>query len=134
MKPPSSTANPAGMNRPARRLWVRFVKALVVLFLAVVAVVAGTIAIARASLPATCAVAEAQFDKLSMEMSYDAAKKLLGCDGALVVKEDYGQIVIEHFEWRGATWPYGRLRLQFINSTLQGTEKLWFNLSVSMSK
>jgi hypothetical protein len=71
----------------------------------------------------TCAVSEAQFDELSMQMNYDAVTKLLGCDGVLVAKEDYGQIIVEHFAWRGAAWPYGRLRLEFINNTLQGTQK-----------
>jgi hypothetical protein len=121
------------MNRPQRRLWVGFLKVFAVLLVAVVAAVAATITVARASLPNTCAVSEVQFDKLSMRMTYDAVKKLLGCDGVLVSKEDYGQIVIEHFAWRGATWPYGRLRLEFINNTLQGTQKLWLNLSLSMS-
>jgi hypothetical protein len=134
MKPGSDNANPVSMNGLGRRLWVRLLKAAAVLSLVVVAAVAATIAVARASLPNTCAVSEAQFDKLSMQMSYDAVKKQLGCDGVLVSKEDSGQIVIEHFAWRGATWPYGRLRLEFINNTLQGTQKLWLNLSVSMTK
>jgi hypothetical protein len=69
-----------------------------------------------------------------MQMSYEAVKQSLGCDGVLVSKEDYGQIVIERLAWRGAAWPYGRLDLVFINNTLQGTQKLWLNLSVSLSK
>jgi hypothetical protein len=133
MKPGSNNANSVSTSRPRRRLWVRFLKVPAMLFLVVVAAVATTIAVARASLPNTCAVSESQFDKLSMQMSYDAVKKLLGCDGVLVSKEDYGQIVIEHFAWQGATWPYGRLRLEFINNTLQGTQKLWLNLSLSKS-
>jgi hypothetical protein len=68
-----------------------------------------------------------------MQMNYDAAKKLLGCDGVLESKEDYGQIIVEHFAWRGVAWPYGRLRLEFMNNRLQGTQKLWLNLSLSMS-
>ena len=107
-------------------------RALAILLLVLVAAVAATIAMARASLPNTCAVSEAQFDELSMQMHYDAVRKLLGCDGVLVSKEDYGQIVVEHFAWRAAAWPYGRLRLEFINDTLQGTQKLWLNLSLSM--
>jgi hypothetical protein len=94
--------------------------------------VAATIAAARASLPNTCYVSEVQFDELSMQMNYDAVTKLLGCDGVLVAKEDYGQIIVEHFAWRGAAWPYDRLRLEFINNTLQGTQKHWLNLSLSM--
>jgi hypothetical protein len=129
----SNNANSVSTNWPARRLWARFLKVLAVLFLVVVAAVAATIAVARASLPNTCAVSEAQFDRLSMQMSYDAVKKLFGCDGVPVSKEDYGQIVIEHFAWRGATWPYGRLRLEFMNNTLQGTQKFWLNLSLSVS-
>jgi hypothetical protein len=115
-------------------LCVTFLKMLSVLLLVVMAAVAATIAAARASLPNTCAVSEAQFDGLSMQMNYDAARKLLGCDGELVAKEDYGQVIIEHFAWRGAVWPYGRLRLEFINNTLQGTQKLWLNLSLSMNR
>jgi hypothetical protein len=133
MTPDSNNAKSISTNWPGRRLWVRFLKVLVVLFLVVVAAVAATIVAARTSLPNTCAVSEARFDKVSMQMSYDAVKSLLGCDGVLVSKEDYSQIVIEHFAWRGATWPYGRLRLEFINNKLQGTQKLWLNLSLSMS-
>jgi hypothetical protein len=106
-------------------------KVLAVLLLVVVAAVPATIALARASLPDSCIVAEAQFDKLAMQMSYGTVKELLGCDGVLVSKEDYGQIVVERFAWRGAAWPYGRLRLEFINNTLQGTQKLWLNLSLT---
>ena len=54
-------------------------------------------------------------------MSYDKVKKPLGYDGVLASREDYG-LVSEHFAWRGAAWPYGRLRLEFINNTLQGTQ------------
>jgi hypothetical protein len=121
------------MNWPGRRLWVGFLKVLAVLLLLVVTVVAATITVARASLPDTCPVSEVHFDELSMQMSYEAVKKSLGCDGVLVAKEEYGQIVIEHFAWRGAAWPYGRFRLEFINNTLQGTQKLWLNLSLSKS-
>lgn len=81
----------------------------------------------------TPAPSEAQFDELSMQMNYDAVRKLLGFGGMLVSKEDYGQIIIEHFAWRGTAWPYGRLRPEFINNTLQGTQKLWLNLSLSRS-
>ena len=122
------------MKRPNRRLWVGLLKVLAILLLIVVAAVAATITVARASLPGSCAVSEHQFDKLSMQMSYDAVKQSLGCDGVLVSKEDHGQIVIERFAWRGAAWPYGRIDLEFINNTLQGTQKLWLNLSVSLSK
>jgi hypothetical protein len=101
-------------------------------FIAVVAaaVLFGTVAVARALLPNTCAISEAQIDKLSMEMKYDTVKELLSCDGVLVSKEDYGPIVIENYAWRGSAWPYGRLHLEFANSTLQSTDKLWLNLSL----
>lgn len=134
MRRGSSDGNGVSLNWPERRPWVGFFKVLAVLLLVVAAAVAATITVARASLPGTCAVSEHQFDKLSMQMSYDAVKQSLGCDGMLVSKEDYGQIIIAHFTWRGAAWPYGRLRLEFINNTLHGTQKLWLNVSVSMSK
>jgi len=105
-------------------------KWLAIVLLLVVAAAGTAVAAARALLPATCEVAEERYNRLVMEMSYAKAKELLGCDGVLVAREAYGQIVIEYYAWRGAAWPYGRLRLQFINDTLQGTEKLWLNLSV----
>lgn len=92
------------------------------------------ITVARATLPSTdCTVTEARFATLAMEMSYDKAKGVLGCDGVLVGRTDYGEIVIEHYSWRGTAWPYGRLNAQFINKTLQGTSKYWLDLSISRS-
>jgi hypothetical protein len=121
------------MPRTGWRAWAVFLlKALAVLLVVVVVAASATIGVARALLPKTCDVTEAQFDKLAMEMRYDEVKGLLGCDGVLERKEDYGQIVIEHYAWRGAVWPYGRLRGEFINNTLQGTEKLWLNLAVTL--
>jgi hypothetical protein len=104
-------------------------KVLAVLLFAGTAMFFATVAVARAMLPKTCAVTEAQFEKLSMQMSYDKAKELFGCDGALESKEDYGTIVVEHYAWRGSVWPYGRVRAEFVNNTLQATEKFWLNLS-----
>jgi hypothetical protein len=75
MKPDSNDENSTSTNSPGRRLWVRVLKVLAVLCLVVVGAVAATIAMARASLPNTCAVSEAQFDKVSMQMNYEAAKK-----------------------------------------------------------
>ena len=114
-----------------RLLWVVFKRSA---FVAVVvaAALAATVAVARTLLPNTCAISEAQIENLSMEMKYDTVKELLRCDGALVSKEDYGPIVIEYYAWRGSAWPYGRLHLEFMNSTLQGTQKLWLNLSLSV--
>jgi hypothetical protein len=131
----ASPLSQRGKHRPnnTNGVCVAFFKMLGVLLLLVVAAVGATIAVARASLPNTCAVSEVQFDQVSMQMNYDAVKKLLGCDGVLIAKEDYGPIIIEHFAWRGAAWPYARLRLEFINNTLQGTQKLWLNLSLSRS-
>lgn len=102
----------------------------------VVAAIAATIGIARATLPATaCAVREAEIDKLSMNMTYDKAKALLGCDGVLLSAEKFGDtLVIESYAWRGDVWPYGRFRAEFFNKTLQATYKLWLNLSISKTK
>jgi hypothetical protein len=122
------------MPRTGWRAWAGFLlKGLGVVLLVAVAATAATIGVARALLPKTCVVSEAQFDKLSMQMKLETVKELLGCDGILESKEDFGQIVIERYAWRGAAWPYGRLRLDFINNTLQGTNKLWLNLSLSRS-
>jgi hypothetical protein len=121
------------MQRTGWRRWAVFLlRALAILLVVLVAGTVATVAVARALLPTTCAVSEAQFDGLSMQMKYDKAKELLGCDGVLVSKEDYGQIVIERYAWRGDAWPYGRVRLEFINGTLQGTEKRWLNLSLGL--
>jgi hypothetical protein len=135
MEQDPNEASAVSTARPRRRLWVRILKGLGILALAIVTAAGATITVARALLPGTCDVAEDRFDKLSMQMSYEAVKEALGCGGVLVEKEDYGQgqVVIEHFAWRGAVWPYGRVRLQFINNTLQGTEKLWLHLRVTKS-
>ena len=122
------------MQRTGWRAWAVWLLKAVAIGLVVIAVgSAATIAVARSLLPKTCDVAEAQIEKLSMQMKYDEVKSVLGCDGVLQTKEDYGQIVIEHYAWRGAAWPYGRFRAQFINNTLQGTQKHWLNLSLSPS-
>ena len=123
------------MQRTGWRGWAVFLlKVLAAVLLIVVVAASATIGVARATLPKTCAVTEAQFDKLAMQMKYAEVKGLLGCEEVLETKEDYGQIVIEHYAWQGAVWPYGRLRGQFINDTLQGTEKLWLNLAVTLPK
>jgi hypothetical protein len=57
-------------------------------------------------------------------------QKAVSCDGVLVSKEDCGPIFTENYAWRGSAWPYGRLHLEFANFTLQGTDKLWLNLSL----
>ena len=114
-------------------LWVVF-KWCAFVAVVVAAALAATVAVTRTLLPNTCAISEAQIENLSMEMKYDTVKELLRCDGVLVSKEDYGPIVIEYYAWRGSAWPYGRLHLEFMNSTLQGTQKLWLNLSLSMRR
>jgi hypothetical protein len=122
------------MQRTGWRAWAVFLlKALAILLLVVIAAAAASIAVARALLPDTCAVVEPQLKRLAMQMKYEQVKGILGCDGVLVARQDYGQIVIEDYAWRGEAWPYGRLRLQFINNTLQGTQKLWLNLSLARS-
>jgi hypothetical protein len=117
-----------------RRRALFVLKVLGLVLLVACTALAATIGIARALLPATCDISEAQFDKLAMEMEYAKVKELLGCDGVLVEKQDYGQIVIEHYAWRGAAWPYARVRAEFINNTLQGTNKLWLDLKLTWSK
>ena len=111
-------------------------KMLAIVLVFLVAATAATIAIARATLPATaCAVREPEIDKLSMDMTYDKAKSLLGCDGVLLSKEKFGDsLVIESYAWRGDAWPYGRFKAEFFNKTLQATTKLWLHLSVYKSK
>ena len=112
-----------------RLLWVVFKWSAFVAVVAAAAL-AATVAVARALLPNTCTISEAQIGKLSMEMKYDAVKELFSCDGVLVSKEDCGPIFTENYAWRGSAWPYGRLHLEFANFTLQGTDKLWLNLSL----
>jgi hypothetical protein len=102
----------------------------------VVAAMAAAVGIARATLPATaCAVAEPQIDALSMNMTYDKAKALLGCEGVLLTEQKYGDtLVIASYAWRGQAWPYGRFQAEFFNNTLQSTTKLWLQLSIRKSK
>ncbi len=106
------------------------------MLVSIVAAIAAAIGIARATLPSSaCAVAESQIDKLSMNMSYDNARSLLGCNGVLLSRETLGDsLVIETYAWRGNVFPYGRFRAEFYNKTLQATSKLWLGLSLSKSK
>jgi len=110
----------------------KFVIALV----SIVAAIAVAIGIARATLPASgCTVSEAQIDRLAMNMTYDAARSMLGCAGALLSPEKLGDNpVIEAYAWRGEVWPYGRFRAEFYNKTLQSTHKLWLGLSITRSR
>ena len=112
------------------------VRKLAIVLVSFVAALASAIGIARATLPGTvCAVTEPQIDALSMNMSYDKAKALLGCDGVLLSNMRYDDsLVVEAYAWRGDAWPYGRFRAEFFNKTLQATSKLWLNLSLSKSK
>jgi hypothetical protein len=112
------------------------VKMLAFGLLGLVAAVAAAVGIARHTLPASaCTVTEPQIDSLTMNMTYDKAKSLLGCDGVLLSKESYGDtLVIEAYAWRGDAWPYGRFRAEFFNKTLQATSKLWLHLAIGKSK
>ena len=111
-------------------------KMLAFALLSVVAATAAAIGIARTTLPSSaCAVREQEIDKLSMNMTYDKAKSLLGCDGVLLSKENFGDtLVIEAYAWRGNAWPYGRFKAEFFNKTLQATSKLWLDLSIYKRK
>ena len=108
---------------------------LVIALLSIVAAIAVAIGIGRATLPASeCAVSEAQIDRLAMNMTYDAARSMLGCDGVLLSQEKLGDsLLIEAYAWRGDVWPYGRFRAEFYNKTLQATHKLWLGLSIARS-
>ena len=112
------------------------VKMLAVGVLCLVAAVAAAVGIARATLPASaCTVTEPQIDSLSMNMTYDKASSVLGCDGVLLSKESFGDtLVIEAYAWRGDAWPYGRFKAEFFNKTMQATSKLWLHLAISKSK
>ena len=112
-------------------------KKLAIFILANIILIAGGLAIARATLPNTaCAVTEAQFDKIVLEkMSYDDVKAALGCDGVLKRRDDYGpQLLAEEYSWRGDAWPYGRFDGTFYNRQIHATSKLWLNLEVSANK
>lgn len=107
-----------------------------IVLVSIVAALAAAIGVARATLPASgCAVSEAQIDKLAMNMTYDTARSLLGCDGALLSQQKLGDsLVVEAYAWRGEVWPYGRFRAEFYNKTLQATSKVWLGVSVTKSK
>jgi hypothetical protein len=108
--------------------------AVALLLLAVAVVAIAGFGIARALLPGSaCVVTEAQYKGLSMEMAYEKAISVLGCEGVLVSKQTHGDIVIENYAWRGTAWPYGRVQTTFINGTLQGTELRWLDLSFTPS-
>lgn len=111
----------------------RFLVFLATTALAFISVAGLLIAVARALLPETCTVSQAQIDTLELEKtSYAGVAVKLGCDGVLKQREDYsGQILIEDYAWRGDGWPYAHFQGHFINGVLHGTDTFWLNLSIS---
>lgn len=90
------------------------------------------LAVAMATLPASpCRAGEQQVEKLSLMMNLDDVRAILGCDGAHLSKEDFGEIQIETISWRGDAWPYARFDGTFINGKMHGTSKIWLNLKLS---
>lgn len=94
---------------------------------ALLAVIAGLlavavdVAIARAKLPQTaCSVSDAQYRALPLQVSYEKAKALLGCDGGLMTREALGpNLVYEAYAWRGAGWPNSRVTAEFFGNALE---------------
>jgi hypothetical protein len=98
----------------------------------VIVIALAGVAVARALLPDTaCSVTDTQYRALSMEISYDKARTVLGCEGVLISRSDLGDLVIETYAWRGAAWPYGRVETVFMNRTLQKSSLLWLDLKLS---
>lgn len=125
VRPHPALAWMRAVAKVARLLW----RAL----LAIVALTGLAVGIARARLPASaCAVSQAQIDALVIgKMSYADVKGVLGCDGVLKVREDYGaKLVIEDYAWRGDAWPYARFQGHFINGKLHGTETYRISLAI----
>jgi hypothetical protein len=104
---------------------------LAIVLVALVAAAAAALVVVRATLPSTaCAVTAHQIDMLSMNMTYDNVKALLGCDGVLLSEQKFDdRNVIAFYAWRGDAWPYGRFEAEFYNKTLQSKTKRWLELS-----
>lgn len=110
------------------------VKWILMASLALAAWIGSTLAAMQLLLPTTaCTVSETQISHLKLEsMSYADVRRVFGCDGKLAARQDYGEIVVETFAWRGNAWPYGAFEGEFINGTLHGTRKTWLTLAVNL--
>lgn len=108
-------------------------KWIIIVSAAIAAWISSTLAALQLAAPATaCTVSEAQIAAVKLEsMNYADVTKLFGCEGKLAGREDYGEIVIETFAWRGEAWPYGAFDGEFINGVLHGTKKTWLNVKIS---
>jgi hypothetical protein len=79
----------------------------------------------------TCAVTEDKISSLEMNRPYAEIAAKLGCAGVLQKHEALSdELVFDTYAWRGAGWPYSSFKGEFINGTLQGTNKLWLSLSL----
>ena len=90
----------------------------------------------RVMLPASsCDVKEAQVAALKLEMRYDAVKAVLGCDGVLWERVDYGpDLRMEVYRWRGDAWPYAVFSGTFYNRVMHGTDMRWLRIGAARNK
>lgn len=77
-----------------------------------------------------CQVSEAKYEALAMQIPYAEAVRALGCEGVRVRDEKIAkELTIVEYAWRADTWPYGAVRAEFYNDTLQSKSALRYKLS-----
>jgi hypothetical protein len=77
-------------------------------------------AIARGRLPQTaCTVSDVDYRGLPLQVSYEKAKAILGCEGVLVRRETLPDLVYEAYAWRGAGWTNNRVIAEFFGDSLK---------------
>lgn len=108
-------------------------KKLVYVVFAILVIPLAGLAVARAALPATsCVVGQGQIEALKLEARYDDVTAALGCDGVLAEREDLGELRIETFRWRGASWPYAQFSGKFYNGVMHATE--WRSIALEFKR
>lgn len=100
---------------------ITFVQVALLVVIAGLLGVIADVAIARAKLPqTTCRVSDAQYGALPLQVSYERAKALLGCDGVLMTREALSpSLVYEAYAWRGAGWLNSRVTAEFFGNALE---------------
>jgi hypothetical protein len=99
---------------------ITFAKAIALAAIAGVLAVIIDVAIARARLPQTvCSVSDDQYRSLPLEVSYEKAKAILGCDGVLVRRETLPNLAYEAYAWHGTGWINTRVVVEFFGDSLK---------------
>ena len=115
---------------------LRIIRLVLLTVSAAVALTLGaTMAVRAFYLPVSeCLVTKASVDTIELRMDYGGVVRALGCEGVRVKRDDWGEIVREVYQWRGAAWPFGRLQGEFYTQpggaplVLHKTEVHWLDI------